>query len=372
MDDIKYISIKDTKIVFLENKKIGDYFCKHLYNHGVELIIVTGDSSYPKDKDIRERIWHKIKTDPKIKIVVFSKSSMGYLKNAATSNITVLHDLLLNDIKPNRKYNDYTINYKLDLNEISFSYLIHTILNETGGNKYTVQGKESNLLLNRDTDPFEYDKDTNTSYVKWQAALIDSNLNPNEMYTCKEISFDEIADCWGKELWKGRVDIEPTNPNTLVTNHSKLDPIEINFIMRYEECSKDEAERKLIKEKGNKKFFSYTHDNRIPKKYTPTFFGVFDQGKLVGVNSGHKTKDDEYRSRGLWVDPICRGKKIAKILLQACINKSIDEGCSIVWTLPRQTSMPAYKSVGFEKESDWFNEGVLYGPNCIAIHYNNK
>ena len=30
-------------------------------------------------------------------------------------------------------------------------------------------------------------------------------------------------------------------------------------------------------------------------KYTPTFFGVFDGQELIGVNSGHRTKDILYR-----------------------------------------------------------------------------
>jgi|LWDU01.1.fsa_nt_gi GNAT superfamily N-acetyltransferase len=366
MNDFKYLSIKDTKIVFLENKKIADYFYKHFYKHGLELIIVTGDNSYPKDKDIRERIWHKIKTDPNIKIVAFSKKSMGYLKNAATNSITILHDLLLNDVITNKYYNNYTKNYKFNLNEISFSYLIHTILNENGMNKYIIHGKESNLMLNRNTDPFEYDKETNTSKVKWQGALIDSNLNPNECYHCSIISWDQIRQAWAIDLWKDRKDTKNMSAMSLTINQGNVNKTELEFIMRYENCSEVEAIQKL----DVKTYYSYTHDMRIFNNYTPTFFGVFDGDKLIGVNSGHRTKDNEYRSRGLWVDPDYRGKKIGKILLQSTINRSVKEGCKLIWTLPRQSSMPTYSSVGFEKQSDWISEGMEYGPNCIAIKYN--
>jgi GNAT superfamily N-acetyltransferase len=138
--------------------------------------------------------------------------------------------------------------------------------------------------------------------------------------------------------------------------------------MRYENCSKEEAELKLLTDDDI--YYSFIDDNRISKRYTPIFFGVFDGDKLIGVNSGHRTKDDEYRSRGLWVDPNYRGRKIAKILLQATINRSVKEGCKLIWTLPRQSSMPTYSSVGFEKQSDWISEGMKYGPNCIAIKYN--
>ena len=39
-----------------------------------------------------------------------------------------------------------------------------------------------------------------------------------------------------------------------------------------------------------------------------------------------------------------------------------------MWTVPRQSAMPAYKSVGFVQESDWFDDGQ-FGPNCIASKY---
>jgi len=37
-----------------------------------------------------------------------------------------------------------------------------------------------------------------------------------------------------------------------------------------------------------------------------------------------------------------------------------------LWTIPRQSSWPAYKNVGFIQTSDWFSEGVEFGPNCYA------
>ena len=39
----------------------------------------------------------------------------------------------------------------------------------------------------------------------------------------------------------------------------------------------------------------------IYKKYFPYFFGAYVDGKLAGVNSGHKTSETNFRSRGLYV-----------------------------------------------------------------------
>ena len=39
-----------------------------------------------------------------------------------------------------------------------------------------------------------------------------------------------------------------------------------------------------------------------------------------------------------------------------------------MWTVPRKSAMPAYQSVGFVQQSDWFDDGQ-FGPNCIASKY---
>ena len=39
-----------------------------------------------------------------------------------------------------------------------------------------------------------------------------------------------------------------------------------------------------------------------------------------------------------------------------------------MWTVPRESALPAYKSAGFVQQSDWFEDGQ-YGPNCIASKY---
>lgn len=98
----------------------------------------------------------------------------------------------------------------------------------------------------------------------------------------------------------------------------------------------------------------------------PTFFGVYVDDVLVGVNSGVKTTSTHYRSRGLYVDPAYRGHKIAKRLLQMVDDQAISEGCSIVWTMPRKEAYPTYLSMGYVATTDFFDEGVEFGPNCFA------
>jgi GNAT superfamily N-acetyltransferase len=73
----------------------------------------------------------------------------------------------------------------------------------------------------------------------------------------------------------------------------------------------------------------------------------------VGVNSGHLCDDNSFRSRGLWVDENHRGYGYGKELLKAVINQAKLESADFIWSFPRKTSWPTYKSVGFKKTSDW-------------------
>lgn len=87
--------------------------------------------------------------------------------------------------------------------------------------------------------------------------------------------------------------------------------------------------------------------------FTPTFFGYFVNRKLIGVNSGHLCADNSFRSRGLWVDGNYRGHGYGKALLEVAINQASKESADKIWSFPRKTSWPAYKSVGFKKTSNW-------------------
>ena len=96
-------------------------------------------------------------------------------------------------------------------------------------------------------------------------------------------------------------------------------------------------------------------DMTIYDKYEPMFFGLHVEGLLVGVNSGHKTSETHYRSRGLYVMKGYRGKFYGQNLLEATLMQAEKEGCSVCWSLPRRTALRTYEAVGFEKHSDWFD-----------------
>ena len=82
--------------------------------------------------------------------------------------------------------------------------------------------------------------------------------------------------------------------------------------------------------------------------YTPTFWGVEIDNKLVGVNSGHRTSDMHYRSRGIWVEPDYRQRGVAQLLFSLTEHCAIIEKCEMIWSLPRQTALSSYTKFGFE------------------------
>ena len=91
--------------------------------------------------------------------------------------------------------------------------------------------------------------------------------------------------------------------------------------------------------------------------------------EIVGVNSGYKSCENYYRSRGLWVIPRFRGAGFAKSLLDVAIGESIFWNCRYIWSYPREESLPVYESMGFEKKTDF--QGASDGFNCIAVKDKN-
>lgn len=88
--------------------------------------------------------------------------------------------------------------------------------------------------------------------------------------------------------------------------------------------------------------------------YPATFWGVFDGDKLVGVNSGHRTSEVEYRSRGIWVDPEYRMHGISQQLFTMTEHQAVLEGCEMIWSIPRKTALKAYTRFGFQTVGDYF------------------
>ena len=109
------------------------------------------------------------------------------------------------------------------------------------------------------------------------------------------------------------------------------------------------------------------YDMSIKTAYEPIFLGVFDEDALVAVNSGVRSSLDMYRIRGLYVAESHRGTGLAYWILKETIDQAKTEMCSSIWALPRQTSYPVFLKLGFQKTSEWIEEGVEFGPNCYVI-----
>lgn len=102
------------------------------------------------------------------------------------------------------------------------------------------------------------------------------------------------------------------------------------------------------------------------QQFVPAFFSLRTNDCIVAVNSVVMCADGSARSRGLWVDPELRNKGYARIVLENSVMQARDWGATHIWTVPRKSALPAYQSVGFIQTSDWFDDGVEFGPNCYA------
>jgi len=127
----------------------------------------------------------------------------------------------------------------------------------------------------------------------------------------KTITWDIISDIWQNQLWPDRPDIETHSAMTWPGDYP-----------------------------------DNTHDMSI-FLYDVTYWGAYQDSDLVGVNSGHRTSPEHYRSRGLWVDPAHRLQGISKQLFSQTQAQAVSEGCIMIWSLPRMSAIRAYQSAGF-------------------------
>ena len=135
-------------------------------------------------------------------------------------------------------------------------------------------------------------------------------MNSGEIRT---ISFEDILPIWKNDLWPNRV--------------SEITPTSAMSFLR-----------------------GYCYENM---KGSPTFFGYVIDDTLIGVNSGHLTKDRGYRSRGLYVSPEYRGRGIGTMLLRTTIDQARTEGAEMCWSYPKYTSWKTYQTAGFTLASIW-------------------
>ena len=102
---------------------------------------------------------------------------------------------------------------------------------------------------------------------------------------CVQSTFDEIYDTWHDKLWLDRV--------------SKIEPMSSLYW---------QLPNAIIK------------DKTIFDKYSPIFWTIKDEDKIVGVNSGFRTGEKVYRSRGLYVDLEYRCQGLSQILLRKAMD----------------------------------------------------
>ena len=121
------------------------------------------------------------------------------------------------------------------------------------------------------------------------------------------ITFEEILPIWRNHLWPDRTSL-----------------IESNSAM----CYKDG--------------YDMFNMNTIP-----TFFAYKINNEIAGVNSGHMCKDNQYRSRGLFVFEKFRGLGIGTKLLIATIEQGRKENAHMCWSYPRDSSWKTYSSAEF-------------------------
>jgi GNAT superfamily N-acetyltransferase len=146
-----------------------------------------------------------------------------------------------------------------------------------------------------------------------------------------ESTFEEVYPICNEQLWPGRI--------------SKIENMSSLFWLQPKEITKNHS---------------------IFEKYSPTFFVIKEDNKIVGVNSGFRTDDKVYRSRGLWVKEDYRSKGYGKVLLMQAIIQGKSEDCHWIWSMPRKLALKTYESVGFKKRGKWLDHGVEFGPNCLA------
>ena len=160
--------------------------------------------------------------------------------------------------------------------------------------------------------------------------VIDGQEFLNNM-KCEISSFEEIYPIWHDKLWPGRI--------------SKIEPMS-SLCWR--------LPNKIVK------------DSSIFESYSPIFWTVKDNRKIIGINSGFRTSDKVYRSRGLYVDPTYHNQEISQILLRQTILQGKKEECHWIWSMSQKSALPAYQKVGFKKRGKWLDEDMEFEQSCLV------
>jgi len=106
--------------------------------------------------------------------------------------------------------------------------------------------------------------------------------------------------------------------------------------------------------------------------YPASFFGIKVDGKLIAVNSGHKTSETQYRSRGIWIDPKFRRQGLSQLLFNSVKEQAILEGCNMIWSLPRKTALSAYTKFGFKPMGDFLSTETSDSNIYVKLNLDNQ
>ncbi|QGY39864.1 N-acetyltransferase [Pseudodesulfovibrio cashew] len=88
------------------------------------------------------------------------------------------------------------------------------------------------------------------------------------------------------------------------------------------------------------------------------FVVVDDDGKVIGCCALNIIWDNLAEIRSLVVDPVHRGKRLGRKLVEACLSEAVTLGIYKVYTLTEQTAFFAH--LGFEPEDmDQLNQKVF-------------
>lgn len=306
-------------IIIFKDGDTAEYFLQTLYLYKVNMIVMSADGLYPKNKEVYDKALYAINNNDKINVFMAGIECFKFVPNIKTRKITLLDQILLHDLS--KKTKD-----KFNLSPSNFMHLINILCKSRSVSKTSNQTIYNNLIANKDYNPFEYDKENNRLVSSWKARL----LGFNETLEVELCDFNTAKKVWLSDLWKDRDpdDIKPVSTMTLDSDYNITYDMEIQHTETY--C------------------FVVKHNNNI-----------------IGINSGHKCSDKLFRSRGLWTHPDWRKIGIGKLVLEATVRKAKLLGCKRIWSFPRKSSIYAYNSVGFQQKTKWTNDG-LFGPNCIV------
>ena len=151
------------------------------------------------------------------------------------------------------------------------------------------------------------------------------------MLEIRYLSFEEILPIWSEYLWPNRTSI--IEPYSAIEYNS----LPYTYNLTYSACNS-------------------------------TFFGLYEDMHLVGVNSGHPT-GESYRSRGLYVFNQYRGNNYGAILLSETVEFAKNNGYKFAWSIPRQTSIRSYNAAGFSIVSDWFGTETSDHNAYVSIYF---